>query len=129
MTVVVRNETGSPWIFDGSSGRRQIAAGATEVISDEEWASVISAKRGPGGLHALSNDPGSQSKTTFDYALVNGAYETIYLGEADQTAAITDPVWTIKFFQYAAFGGSNQITEIQVLDGVAWSNRASLPWS
>ena len=125
----MRNETGSPWIFDGSRGSRQIPAGESEVISDEEWATVISAKRGPGGLHALSNDPGSQSKTAFDYALVNGSYETIYLGEAAQTALDADPVWTIKFFQYGVFGGSNQITEIQVLDGVAWADRATLPWT
>jgi len=129
MPVVVRNELAEPWVFEGSRGSRQIAAGATAVISDEEWATVISAKRGPGGLHAISNDPGSQTKTAFDYALVNGTYETVYLGEAAQSAADTDSVWTIKFFQYGSFGGSNQITEIQILDGVAWADRATLPWS
>lgn len=129
MPVVVRNELAEPWVFEGSRGSRQIAPGATAVISDDEWATVISAKRGPGGLHAISNDPGSQSKTAFDYALVNGSYEVVYLGGASQSSLGTDQTWTVKFFKYGTFGGSNQITEIQVLDGVAWSDRATLPWT
>lgn len=129
MAVLVRNELSTPWVFEGSRGSRQLAPGEVGWVSDEEWATVISAKRGPGALHPLSNDPGSRIKTRFDYVIYNGAAEVLYLGQAAQTAADTDTTWTIKKFTYlTASDASTQIDTVEVLDSVAWANRASLPW-
>lgn len=130
MTVVVRNELSVPWVFEASRGSRQLAPGQVAVISDEEWASIITAKRGPGGMHAVSNDPGSRIKTKFDYADVGGGdFEVVYLGQADQGAQDADHVWSIKKFSYSSISGANQITSVEILDSVAWADRATLPWT
>lgn len=129
MAVLVRNELTTPWVFEGSRGSRQIAPGEVEWVSDEEWATVISAKRGPGGLHPLSNDPGSRIMTKFDYVIFNGSAQVQYLGQATQGALDTDSTWTIKKFTYVtAADASTQISIVEVLESVAWANRTTLPW-
>ena len=69
-------------------------------------------------------------KTHFDYTLVNGVAQILYLGQAEEWIADNDPRWTIKKFTWIiADDNSTQLSEVQVLTEVAWTNRASLNWS
>ena len=131
MTVVVKNELTDPWVFDGSAGKRRVEPGQVSVISDEEWNDVISAKRGPGGLNALwPNEATSDSNALkFDYYLVGADYEIRHLGFSQQGVLISVPEWTVKRFEHTTLGGENLVSGIQVLGGVAWDDRATLPWT
>lgn len=69
-------------------------------------------------------------KSRFDYTIFNAAAQLLYLGQADEWIADDDPRWTIKQFTWTVAGdGTTQLDTVQVLTGVAWTERASLPWS
>ena len=127
MSVLVRNETDSDMIIFGRPPRH-ISPGSSEYISDLEWSAIISEKRGPGKLNPVSADPSITQKINLDYVLVGTIYETLYAGFANQSVLDTEPYWLIKKFSYVTLGTDNKITQIQVLDGVAWSDRATLTW-
>jgi hypothetical protein len=127
MSVLVRNEFAEPWVFEGSGGKRQLAPAEVALISDAEWNSIISEKRGSGGINPL--DSSERVKTEFDYASVNGSYEVIYIGQASPSTADTDDRWTIKKFSYQSLGGGNKVSAVEVMDSVAWADRATLSWA
>lgn len=141
MAVLVRNETGEPWFVTSTNKRGQgekfIAIGATIVLSDLEWAEVALTKRGPGGLNPLDPSLGdaAETKSELDYFASGFATtELRYLGESYQQALDTDPVWTIKRFDYVQIAsGDVRISEIQVLVDVPWGtstgDRDALAWT
>lgn len=130
MTVVVKNEQSKPYVFEGSAGKRQIAAGEVQVVSDDEWGSVISALRGPGKLNPLwPNEVTSDTESLkFDHYLVGAEFEVRYIGISVQGSLTNEPKWTIKRFEHTTITGENFVTGIQVLHSAAWDDRASLPW-
>lgn len=142
MAVLVKNESSSPYVFEGSSGRRQIAAGDTQLVSDEEWATVISAKRGPGQLNpqalpvdATVNIPSVNVTPAPAYALAtrvddtHGTPDITYVGEADPGSLTSAAVWRVKRIT----DDGTEFTTVQwagtgVFDQI-WDDRASLTYS
>lgn len=130
MSVLVRNESAEDYIFRGSAGRRTIAAGETEVVSDAEWNGVATSMRGPGKLNPLyPTEDSAQSMYQVEYEEVLTNFEVKYLGIADSQALTSDHVWTIKKFSYISPGGAPLISGVEVMLRVAWDDRATLPWS
>lgn len=129
MSVLVRNETSSPWIFEASAGGRQLAPGATQVISEDEWESIITAKRGAGQINALWPAQTDQTTLQLDYFEFGSGWQIRWIGVAALGALTSDSTWTIKQLSYSTVGGNVVVTEIQALSGVIWDNRASLGWS
>lgn len=142
MSVSVINESGEAFRFTLTSKRGQadkfIAAGQTAVLSDEEWQEIPIWKRGPGGLNPI--DPsGSGTNATgdrvlLDYFTISSVNYLRYHGSAPQTAATSDPVWTIKKFIYTDLGGPDyRVTDIQILREQPWGAnqgaRDALGWS
>jgi len=133
MAVLVKNESGSDYRFSGHSNQKLFPAGATMLISDDEWDSVITGKRGPGQLNpqpmpiagSFTADPPAPLATRLDD--VGGG--VFYVGEAQPGTATSDPLWRIK-----------KVTEIgpdlivQWADGVntftkKWDERLTYPYS
>ena len=117
MAVEVTNELGRNYVFEGSAGKRQIAAGETQIISDLEWSTVISSYRGPGKLNASLGTGGSGgSSTVLVYAVelddVGGG--VTYVGEALPGTPTSDPNWRIK-----------KITETGVDIAITWAEGVS----
>lgn len=136
MAVLAKNERANPWRWTtGKRGQNDkfLMPGETAVLSDDEFAEVPIAMRGSGGIKALSPstiDPDDLNKVRFDYFTVFSTIQIHYLGESLQAVADSDPFWIVKRFDYVdAGGGDIRISEIQVLEGVAWQDRASLAWS
>ena len=124
MSIAVRNEQTDPFVFNEGGRRKVIQPGAVYVLSDAEWDSVIPSKRGPGAINPLGTE--ENTKTNLDW---DNTPNLIYYGTASQQAADTDPLWTVKKFNYGSFGGQAKITQIQVLTNVKWSDRATLGWT
>lgn len=133
MSVLVRNESNSPWIFDRSAGKRQLAVGEMQVISESEWESIITAKRGPGQINALWPAQTDLAAVEMDYD-ING--NIIFIGiatnlvwdqglQAYRSIRTSDPPWTIKKLTYVG----SSVVSIQSLENAIWDNRASLGWS
>lgn len=58
-----------------------------------------------------------------------GVYKLQYLGVAASGVADDTHKWTIYKFSYGDPGdGSLSLQRIEVLNGVAWNDRATLPW-
>jgi hypothetical protein len=133
MPVLVRNETTSPWIFERSAGSRQLAPGAVQLISDDEWTSIISAKRGAGQINALWPAQTDLTTVELDYYTVNSLTEARYVGVSPLGSLKTDSVWTVKRMSHASLTGGNFVTEVQSLSGVAWgtttADRDALAWT
>jgi len=139
MALLVKNESSSPYVFESSGGRRQIQPGDTQMISDEEWASVISAKRGVGHLNPQALPVSASVSATVTpnppYALatrvddVGGTPDITYVGEADPGSATSSAIWRVKrvtddgsellTIEWAGGGNFDQI----------WDDRASLTYS
>lgn len=130
MSVVVRNERNQPYVFSGSRGTRQIAPGEIAVISETEWDDVITALRGPGEINPLwPNEVSSDiAAMKFDYYTVGADTEVRYIGFAQQGILTSEDRWVIKRFGHETIGDGNYVNDIQVLQGVAWDDRASLDW-
>jgi hypothetical protein len=139
MAVLVTNESGDPYVFEGSGGRRQIGAGDTLLVSDQEWATVISAYRGSGKLNPqpLPVDASVTASVTPApaYALavrvddVGGTPDVTYVGEANPGSLTSDPVWRIKRL---TDDGTEFITTEWVNSGAfnqIWDDRVSLTYS
>lgn len=131
MTVVVSNEKIDPYVFVAGRNGKTLQAGEVGVLSDEEWDSVPFSQRGPGRLRAVwpSAVSSETNQVRFDYVLVGSSYEVEYLGYAVQSALDADEVWTIKKFDYTTLGTTNKPTHLQVMEGVAWSDRTTLSWT
>lgn len=132
MAVVVRNEGNGPVRFAGHGNEREIPAGAVRVIADEEWAQVGFDKRGSGKLNPVYPNEllGENLKIKLDYYQPGGVdYFVRYKGVAKQTALDTDAVWKVQRMNHTSYGGVYKITEVQILENVAWSGRAGLGWT
>ena len=68
-------------------------------------------------------------KINLDYTQVGSTYETLYIGLALQAVLNSESRWLIKKLSYVTVGGSNRVSQMQVLNGVSWDDRASLPWT
>lgn len=133
MAVVVKNEGASPFYFGeraGGSTRKKLEPGQIDTISDQEWDSVPVAKRGAGAIKCLwPNDVTSDTlKVKIDHYAFNGTLEPRYVGSAVQGSATNQPVWTIRRLSHTSLASKNYVTEVQVLEAVAWDDRASLSW-
>jgi len=134
MSVVVVNESEHPF-YVGSSrasqAARRIDPDEVMVLSDAEWEQVSLRERSEGGLRviwpipSLTGQP-EPTKQVYAYDDVNGSTEVVYSGTALQSAVATDETWTVKKLTYDA---DNNVTEIQVLQDVAWDDREELEWS
>jgi len=132
MTVLVTNESGSDYRFGGHSNKKLFPAGTTMMLSDDEWDSIITGKRGPGQLNPQPLPiSGSFSAQQPAYALeldeVGGT--TTYIGEADPGTATTTAAWRIKRLEET---GPDIV--ITWADGDSdfnnvWDDRASLTYS
>src|SRR5574337_2002319 len=106
MTVLVKNESGSDYRFAGHSNSKIIVAGATQLLSDDEWDSVVSSKRGPGQLNPqalpVSATVNASVTPAPAYALatrvddVGGSPDVTYVGEADPGTATAAALWRVK---------------------------------
>lgn len=66
----------------------------------------------------------------FERFLFNGVWKYLYIGQAKPGVTDDDPQWEIIKLDYKLENDNSiSIDKIQTLDGVAWDNRASLPWS
>ena len=66
----------------------------------------------------------------FDWEDVGGTQQITYLGKAPFGTDQDDPKWEIKKFSYAVAGDGNfHVSQIQTLDGKAWTQRTSYPWA
>ena len=64
-----------------------------------------------------------------EHALVGTKYKVQYIGTAPSGAGDDDLSWTVYKFTWDVMpDNSVALVEAQELNGVAWSNRASLPW-
>lgn len=117
MAVEVTNELGKNYVFEGSAGKRQIAAGETQIISDQEWSTVISSYRGPGKLNASLGTGGSGgSSTVVVYAveLDDVGSGVTYVGEALPGTLVSASTWRIK-----------KITETGADIAITWADGVS----
>ena len=134
MTVLVTNESGADYRFSGHSNQKLFVAGTTMLLSDDEWDSVITAKRGPGQLNPQPLPiSGSFSAQQAVYAVVlddvGGTPYVTYVGEADPGTATSAASWRVKKLEET---GPDVV--ITWADGNAnfdniWDNRASLSYS
>ena len=132
MAIVARNEYNHPVRVPGSSNRNEIPAGSVIVLSEDEWSKVPFDMRGIGKLRGVYPNEllGENARMKLDYYQPGGSsYYVRFKGVAVQDADDSDTVWTVQRMSHSTFGGEYKITEVQILEGVAWSNRASLPWS
>lgn len=132
MTVLVRNETGGDWYFGAGSAKVIVSNGQIETISDNEWATVPTSKRGPGGLNCLwpTLTDSTEVKTEIEYYTTAATNQVHYIGTAPQDALTTDAVWTVKKYAHTDLGGGDvRVSEIQTLVNRKWSDRAVLPWT
>lgn len=112
------------------------------MLSDEEWATVPTAKRGVGYLNpqplpvdATVNIPSVNVTPAPAYALatrvddVGGTPDITYVGEADPGSLTANPVWRVKRIT----DDGSEFTTVQwagtgVFDQI-WDDRASLTYS
>lgn len=119
MALEVTNELGQTYVFADSAGRRQIAAGTTQIISDQEWSTVISAQRGPGKLNPSLGSPGggggATTLTVYAVKLDEVGGGITYVGEALPGVLASGSTWRIK-----------RITEVGPDITIAWADGDSL---
>lgn len=131
MAIVIRNDSGVPFRIPGK-GNQSLDPGGIKVLSEEEFASIPLANRGPGRIYSVNpNESSSETlKEKLDYYIPAGTtdYSVRWVGYARQTALDTDLVWSVRQFSHAALGQDARVTEIQILENVAWADRATLPW-
>lgn len=126
MPVVVRNESAKDFrISVRGNGRpaQTIPVGGTVALSDDEFESIPFGKRGPGQINPVS-DENVQQQTKLDYYVVNGGFQTRYVGQAAPGVAESDPSWTVRRFSHVALGPSDaRVEHIEFREGIAWSDR------
>ncbi len=128
---VVRNDSNEDIQIPGRyANMSKIAPGEVRYLTDKEYEKVDWLKRGSGQLTTVSpsETTGEDNKLKLDYEQFGSEYEVRYMGYARQTAEDDDEVWTVRRHGYSNVGGEWLLTEIQVLQGRAWSDRATLPW-
>jgi hypothetical protein len=131
MAVVARNDSAGPIQIKGGSNTTVMLPGEIKTLTENEWASVSWQNRGPGRLISLSPEENTSEilKTKFEYYQPGPTNEIRYIGYATQDADDTDPVWTVRRYNHEQVGAEFLLTEVQVFTGVAWSDRATLPWT
>ena len=133
MAILVKNERTDPFILGQGAGKKTINPGDVALITEDEWGQVAVGLRGPGRMNPVwpNRATSDSSKTMLDYYSFGGDSQIRYIGFADQADATSSPVWYIKRFQHVDVGGLDpiRVSEIQILENVAWDNRDSLPWS
>lgn len=131
MAIVVRNDAGHALQVKGGGNVTRIEPGEIRVLSDDEWTAVSWQNRGPGKLVSISPDENSSEslKIKMDYYQPGATNEIHFIGYAEQAALDTDPVWTIRKHLHGPVGAEYLLIEIQVLTGVAWADRTTLPWT
>jgi hypothetical protein len=105
MAVLVENESGSPYRLSGHGNDKLIPAGATVMLSDDEWDTVITGKRGPGQLNPqpmpvsatippVTVDPPPVYAVQLDD--VGGSPYVTYVGEALPGTLTSEAEWRLK---------------------------------
>jgi hypothetical protein len=105
MAVLVTNESGNDYRFLGHSNQKLFPAGSTMLLSDDEWDSVITAKRGAGQLNPqpmpveatippVTVDPPPVYAVQLDD--VGGSPYVTYVGEALPGTLVSEVEWRIK---------------------------------
>lgn len=129
---VVRNDSAEDIQITGRyANASKLVPGEVRYVTDEEYEKINWSKRGPGQLVTVSpsETTGENLKLKLDYYQTGSEYEIRYIGYARQSADDTDEVWTVRRHDYEEIGGAWLLTEIQVLENEAWSDRATLPWT
>jgi len=130
---VVRNDSTGPLQLSGKyANASYLQPGEVRYLTDDEYEKIHWNQRGTGKLVSISpSETTSENlKIKFDYYQPNAAeYEVRYIAYGRPEALSTDQVWTIRRHSYAMFGSTALLTEIQILENVAWSDRAILPWT
>jgi hypothetical protein len=136
MAVLVTNESGSDYRISGHSNQKLIPAGVTVLLSDAEWDTVITGKRGPGQLNPLPLpvDATVTAEPGPPYALALLLDDTeaggiSYVGEALPGAATSAASWRVK-----RLTETGPDVAVQWADGNGnfdnvWDDRASLSYS
>jgi len=142
MAVLVKNESGQDYRFAGHSNEKLIVAGATVLVSDAEWDSVITGKRGAGQLSPqplpvdasvvippVTVDPAPPYALALELDDVGGSPYLTYVGEADPGTAPSAAAWRIKKLaetgpDVAVTWASGASTFTQI-----WDDRASLSYA
>jgi hypothetical protein len=127
---VVRNDGANAFQVSGGGNVSRIEVGEVRYLTDDEYSKIGWSNRGPGKIVSIApNENTSETqKIKFDYIQPDVEWVIGYIGYARQTAADSDPVWTIRKHFYQDIGGY-RVTEIQVLENVAWTDRLTLPWT
>lgn len=134
MAVVLKNEGTKDFYFDDGTSRKKtiLSPGSIATVSDNEFQSVPISMRGQGAINVLYPDDttSSSSKINMDWETVLSTSQLVYFGVNRQDAADADQTWTIKYFKYVQAPDSTiKVSQIQVLEQVAWTDRTILPWS
>lgn len=133
MALLVKNERTQPFILGQGANKKTLLPDAVALISEDEWSQVTIGLRGPGGINPLwpNRATSDSSKTKLDYYQFAGDAQIRYLGFADQSDLDNELVWYIKRFSHVDVGGLDpvRVSEIQILENVAWSDRGTLPWT
>lgn len=129
---VVRNDSSGPLPISGRGANEStLQPGEVRYLTDKEYEHISWGNRGVGRLVTIApNENTSETlKIKFDYYQPASEYEIRYIGYARQSADDADEYWTIRRHTHDDVGGKQLIVEIQVLENVAWSDRAILPWT
>lgn len=98
---------------------------------------VITATQNVSFYDETGNEIGTDIKRAItDYRMAldyydpgDGALKVRYLGKAPQTAAATDPTWVVQRLTWVVLGNESKVTNIQVLENIAWADRATAGWA
>jgi hypothetical protein len=132
VAIVVRNDSVGPIQVPGRGNQNVILPGEVRVLTEVEYEKIDFANRGVGRLVAIApNENTSETlRIKFDYYIPGGSVSEVrYIGYARQVALGSDPVWTVRRHSHGSFGSEWLITEIQVIENVAWDNRGGLAWT
>lgn len=113
MAVFVKNESGSDYRFSGHSNQKLFPAGTTMMLSDEEWDSVITGKRGPGQLNPILF-PVDTTTSVYGVRLDDVGGGVSYVGEALPGTSTNVAQWRIK-----------RIVEVGADISVTWADGVS----
>lgn len=131
----VRNERATNFVFGQGANRKTLLPGQTVTITPDELGQVPIQMRGPGGINVLTDNQAStdSAKIKFDYYAPFGEPELRYFGQNTQSSLDTDSTWVIRRFEHTQVGSETKISEIQILDQVAWgastAARDGLAWT
>lgn len=138
MSIAVRNESSGMYIVGVGAQKRVISPGQATTLSDWEWEHLADISKGPGLMNPLYPTSGNQSNalTKFDYFQEpNGnTFQMRWMGKTDEIISDSTNAWTIYQYDYVVVNPAAnpidvRISRIQVLDAVAWANRATLGWT